>query len=129
VAFRRLKIEHFSRLAQGEVGLSHFEGRSYVGRMRPRILGQTVRLFVAEQAQRPASASPVESTRSGQPGPRSSGQRWSQAASHPGADHHRCDVWVRHAGKHVRPWLTCWEDVRSRKIVGWAVQAGPVRAG
>ena len=69
MAFRRFKIEHVFRLAQGEVGLSHFEGRSYVGRMRPRILGQTVRLFVAEQAQRPASASPVESTRSGQPGP------------------------------------------------------------
>ena len=41
VAFRRFKIEHVFRLAQGEVGLSHFEGRSYVGRMRPRILGQT----------------------------------------------------------------------------------------
>jgi putative transposase len=38
-------------------------------------------------------------------------------------DHHRCDVWVSHAGKHVRPWLTAWEDVRSRKIVGWTIYA------
>ena len=46
-ALRRLKIEHFFRRAQGEVGRSHCEGRSYVGRMRPMILGQTVLLFAA----------------------------------------------------------------------------------
>ena len=38
-------------------------------------------------------------------------------------DHHRFDVWVSYAGKNVRPWLTAWEDVRSRKIVGWTIYA------
>ena len=38
-------------------------------------------------------------------------------------DHHRFDVWVRYAGKHVRPNLTAFEDVRSRKIVGWTISA------
>jgi hypothetical protein len=38
-------------------------------------------------------------------------------------DHHRFDIWVSAAGKHVRPWLTAWEDVRSRKIVGWTIYA------
>jgi SRSO17 transposase len=85
VAFRRFKIEHLFRLAKGEVGLSHFEGRSYVGLMRHMILCQTVLLFLAEQTQRLASASPGESTYSGQPGPTRSGQRGEKAAPHDGA--------------------------------------------
>ena len=40
VAFHRANIEHLFRLAKGEVGLSHFEGRSYVGLMRHMILSQ-----------------------------------------------------------------------------------------
>jgi len=60
VAFRRFKIEHLFRLAKGEVGLSHFEGRSYVGLMRHMILCQTVLLFLAEQTRRPACVSAVE---------------------------------------------------------------------
>jgi SRSO17 transposase len=52
VAFRRFKIEHLFRVAKSEVGLGHFEGRSYVGLMRHMILCQTVLLFLAEQAQR-----------------------------------------------------------------------------
>jgi putative transposase len=39
------------------------------------------------------------------------------------ADHHRLDVMVLHNGKHVRPWLTCFMDMRSRKIVGWLIYA------
>lgn len=35
------------------------------------------------------------------------------------ADHHPCDAIVNFKGKLVRPWLTAWEDVRSRKIVGY----------
>ena len=38
------------------------------------------------------------------------------------SDHHPFDVMVRHRGKHVRPWLTVWEDMRSRKIVGWLIR-------
>jgi putative transposase len=40
------------------------------------------------------------------------------------ADHHQLDVIVNTAphgspAKLCRPWLTAWEDLRSRKIVGW----------
>ncbi len=50
------------------------------------------------------------------------------------ADHHRCDVIVE-TGRTLdvatgelrptydRPWLTAWQDVRSRKIVGWLLRA------
>lgn len=38
-------------------------------------------------------------------------------------DHHQFDVIVSHQGKLVRPWLTVWQDMRSRKIVGWHVFA------
>jgi putative transposase len=34
-------------------------------------------------------------------------------------DHHQMDVIVNAGGKLVRPWLTAWQDMRSRKIVGW----------
>lgn len=42
-------------------------------------------------------------------------------------DHHRFDVMVidpqspSSDPKFVRPWLTAWQDVRSRKIVGWSI--------
>jgi len=52
VAFYRADLEHLFRVAKGEVGLSHFEGRSYVGLMRHMILCQLVLLFLGEQAQR-----------------------------------------------------------------------------
>ena len=38
-------------------------------------------------------------------------------------DHHRFDVMVNAGGRIVRPWLTAWEDMRSRKIVGWQIFA------
>ena len=70
VAFRRSEIEHLFRVAKDEVGLGHFEGRSYVGLMRHMILCQLVVLFLAEQADRlnaelaatppPADPAPVE---------------------------------------------------------------------
>jgi hypothetical protein len=52
VAFYRADVEHLFRVAKGEAGLSHFEGRSYVGLMRHMILCQLVVLFLAEQTQR-----------------------------------------------------------------------------
>src|SRR5665213_586980 len=40
-------------------------------------------------------------------------------------DHHQFDVLVNAGGpKLVRPWLTAWQDMRSRKIVGWTLFAG-----
>ena len=38
-------------------------------------------------------------------------------------DHYRFDVVVNDGGKLIRPWLTSWQDMRSRKIVGWHVFA------
>lgn len=40
-------------------------------------------------------------------------------------DHHQCNCWVRYRGKWVRPWLTGWNDMRSRIVVGYDVNASP----
>jgi transposase InsO family protein len=40
-------------------------------------------------------------------------------------DHTQLDFWVRHGGKPVRPWLTTWQDWRTRKIVGWVLSTSP----
>jgi SRSO17 transposase len=86
VAFRRAKIEHLFRLAKGEVGLTHFEGRSYVGLMRHMILCQAVLLFLAEQAKCLAAPGQNESNSPRQPGPTCSDQRGEKkAAPHHGA--------------------------------------------
>lgn len=45
------------------------------------------------------------------------------------ADHHQFDVWVSHDGRHVRPWLTAYQDCRSRKIVGWRIGADAPDSG
>lgn len=52
VAFRRWGIEHVFRVAKGEIGFDHFEGRSYVGLMRHMALCQVVMLFLAGQTTR-----------------------------------------------------------------------------
>lgn len=52
VAFSRWGVEHAFRLVKGEVGLGHFEGRSWRGLLRHMILCQAVMLFVAEQTTR-----------------------------------------------------------------------------
>jgi transposase InsO family protein len=39
-------------------------------------------------------------------------------------DHHQFDVMVKAVGGRIcRPWLTAWQDMRSRKIVGWCIYA------
>jgi putative transposase len=38
------------------------------------------------------------------------------------ADHHQFDVIVNDRGKLVRPWLSAYMDMRSRKIVGWCIR-------
>ena len=41
-------------------------------------------------------------------------------------DHFRCDFFVKGKnGKWVRPWLTAWLDMRSRKFVSWMVCENP----
>lgn len=40
-------------------------------------------------------------------------------------DHAQFDFLILHDGKPVRPWLTAWEDQRSRVIVGWQITLGP----
>jgi SRSO17 transposase len=50
--FSRWGVEHVFRVAKSEIGLDHFEGRSYVGLMRHLALCQVVMLFIAEQTTR-----------------------------------------------------------------------------
>jgi putative transposase len=40
-------------------------------------------------------------------------------------DHHQFNCWIRHNGQWIRPWLTAWEDMRSRAIVGWHISPSP----
>lgn len=51
-AFSRWGIEHLFRVAKGEIGLGHYEGRRYLGLMRHMALCQLTLLFIAEQTQR-----------------------------------------------------------------------------
>jgi len=92
VAFRRAQIEHLFRLAKDEVGLSHFEGRSYVGLMRHLILCQLIVLFLAEQTARlnaetaAATELPTGTSRGEKitrQGPAPDSQEPTRAAAHP----------------------------------------------
>jgi SRSO17 transposase len=47
VAFRRATIEHGFRVAKTEAGLTHYEGRQYVGLVRHLTLGLIVLAFVS----------------------------------------------------------------------------------
>lgn len=40
-------------------------------------------------------------------------------------DHARLDFLALHAGRPLRPWLTAWQDQRSRMIVGWLITCQP----
>jgi putative transposase len=40
-------------------------------------------------------------------------------------DHSQFNCWIRHRGQWIRPWLTAWEDMRSRVIVGWHISLSP----
>lgn len=40
-------------------------------------------------------------------------------------DHSQFNCWIRHRGRWIRPWLTAWEDMRSRMIVGRHISALP----
>ncbi|MDR1949158.1 MAG: helix-turn-helix domain-containing protein, partial [Spirochaetaceae bacterium] len=41
------------------------------------------------------------------------------------ADHHLFDFVIKHKGRIFRPWLTRFDDMRSRKIVGWHIDIIP----
>jgi putative transposase len=40
-------------------------------------------------------------------------------------DHSQFNCWIRHRGAWIRPWITAWEDMRSRKIVGHYITPCP----
>jgi transposase InsO family protein len=40
-------------------------------------------------------------------------------------DHSQFNCWIRHRGRWIRPWITAWEDMRSRMIVGCWISASP----
>ena len=40
-------------------------------------------------------------------------------------DHSPFNCWVRHRNGWIRPWITAWQDMRSRAIVGRDINAGP----
>jgi SRSO17 transposase len=52
VAFRRATIEHSFRVAKSEAGLTHYEGRQYVGLVRHLVLSLVVLGFVSEHTDR-----------------------------------------------------------------------------
>jgi transposase InsO family protein len=40
-------------------------------------------------------------------------------------DHNQFNCWIRDKGRWIRPWLTAWQDMRSRGIVGWHISTLP----
>jgi len=40
-------------------------------------------------------------------------------------DHTQLDFWVRFNGSIIRPWITAWQDWRTRRIVGWTMSESP----
>jgi hypothetical protein len=52
VAFRRWNVEHGFRVAKGEIGLTHYEGRDYTALMRHQTLCLLMLSFVAEHTER-----------------------------------------------------------------------------
>jgi SRSO17 transposase len=68
VAFRRATVEHAFRVAKTEGGLTHFEGRQYVGLMRHLTLTLVVLAFVAVHTQRLRGEKPAGDSRAGVPG-------------------------------------------------------------
>ena len=67
-AFVRWNVEHLFRIAKSEVGLTHFEGRSYVSLMRHLALCLAVLAFVALHTQRLRGKKPGSDGGAGVPG-------------------------------------------------------------
>lgn len=67
-AFRRATIEHSFRVAKSEAGLTHYEGRQYVGLVRHLILGLVVLGFVSVHTDRLRGEKPAGDDGAGVPG-------------------------------------------------------------
>jgi SRSO17 transposase len=52
VGFRRWNVEHALRVAKGELGFTHYEGRAYTALLRHQTLCLLMLTFVAEHAER-----------------------------------------------------------------------------
>lgn len=103
VAFRRATIEHLFRLAKDQVGLGHFEGRSYVGLMRHLILCQLITLFLAEQTARLNAQNAAAAESPADPAPEKKSPRQDAAQDpedppQPGTDHRDSDAPAYHDG-------------------------------
>ena len=68
VAFRRATVEHSFRVAKTEAGLTHYEGRQYVGLVRHLILALTVMAFVSIHTDRLRGEKPAGDDGAGVPG-------------------------------------------------------------
>ena len=68
VASVRWNVEHCFRLAKSEIGLTHVEGRSYVGLMRHLVLSLTALAFVALHTERLRGENPGGDAGAGVPG-------------------------------------------------------------
>lgn len=68
VAFTRWNVEHAFRIAKGEAGLTHYEGRSYTGLTRHQTLCLLVVGFVAAHADGLRGEKPGGDRRAGVPG-------------------------------------------------------------
>jgi SRSO17 transposase len=81
VAFTRWNVEHAFRLAKAEAGLTHYEGRSYVGLTRHQVLCLVVVGFVTAHADGLRGEKPGGDGRAGVPRP----QRPVRRAARPGS--------------------------------------------
>lgn len=68
VGFTRWHVEHVFRVAKSELGLTHFEGRSYVSLMRHLALCLVIMAFVALHTERLRGEKPRGHTGAGVPG-------------------------------------------------------------
>jgi SRSO17 transposase len=68
VAFRRATVEHSFRVAKTEAGLTHYEGRQYVGLVRHLLLALIVMAFVSVHTDRLRGEKPAGDDGAGVPG-------------------------------------------------------------
>jgi SRSO17 transposase len=68
VAFTRWHVEHVLRVAKSEVGLTHYEGRNYVGLVRHLVLCAVALGFVALHTERLRGGKPGGNAGAGVPG-------------------------------------------------------------